>query len=131
MSLFTLYLLSILPGVGGLFSGLGVILIILCVIGFFMALVADFDSCRDGMKYKKVWANQMKKGWGVLIAAFLLIGVLIPSEKQLYFIAGGYVATNTEGVKELPDNIMNAANSWLENIADAAKQEVVNTVEGK
>ena len=44
MSLFTLYLLSILPGVGGLFSGLGVILIILCVIGFFMALVADFDS---------------------------------------------------------------------------------------
>ena len=41
---------------------------------------------------------------------------LSPDEKQVAMIAGGYVVTNAESVAELPDNIMNAANRYLESL---------------
>lgn len=47
------------------------------------------------------------------------ISIPFPSEKQLYMLAGGYVATNTKDIAKLPDNVVKAANAWLERTVNA------------
>ena len=49
-----------------------------------------------------------------------LVAIPLPSEKQLYTIAGGYVATNAKDVSKLPDKVVKAANAWLEKAATLA-----------
>lgn len=52
-----------------------------------------------------------------------LANSILPTEKQLYVIAGGYVATNTKDIAKLPDNVVKAANAWLEKAAALADEK--------
>lgn len=125
MSLFTLYLISVLPGFSGLASGIGWFLITYFTIWFLGATLGDYDDYNEKTKgsRKRSLIINFKK-WGVLsIIACFLFSALIPSEKQLYTIAGGYMATNTTGIDKLPDNIVKAANSWLEKIAETSEKK--------
>ena len=117
MSLLTLYLISTLPRLGDFIGGFSILLFVIAAGGL---IVAAFE---DGAVYgtpdhnwKKLWLTHMKK-WGIATCVSIsLISTLIPSEKQLYFIAGGYAATNIAGIDKLPGNVVKAANDWLEGI---------------
>jgi hypothetical protein len=50
-----------------------------------------------------------------------MLSVIIPREKQMYTILGGYAVTNIEGVNQLPANIVNAANAYLGKVAGDMK----------
>lgn len=45
------------------------------------------------------------------------ISIPIPDKDQLYMLAGGYITTSIKDIKKLPDNVVAAANTYLENIA--------------
>lgn len=113
MELFDLYLISILPSFREFFSLLAFLCLVCTVIGGIMCCMAVVD----GYRVKKC----------VLIVPLLglffgILSALTPSEKQLYFIAGGYAATNVEGIEKLPSNLTKAANTWLERLAEEVKE---------
>jgi len=60
----------------------------------------------------------------VLIGLLLfgLVGNFVPNEKQVALIIGGTIATNTKGIEKLPDNLVKAANSFLERIQEDKKE---------
>ena len=115
MSLFELYALFVLvPALSSIGSTIMTISLILVGVGLFITLIAaaegDFDEVvpywKRGIKY---------------IGVPLVVGILLslaPDEKQVKFLAGGYVVTNVEGIAELPENIVESANTFLKSIAD-------------
>lgn len=58
--------------------------------------------------------------WAGITAA---VSIPLPGETQLYALAGGYVVTNAKDVQKLPDNVVKAANAWLEKAATTAAQK--------
>lgn len=118
MSLFTLYLISILPSLSNLTSVIGTLSIIafgvLTVMVLFLA--GEGDDVPAGITKARNLALK-------IALPCLIIATLIPGEKQLYMIAGGYVATNTAGVEKLPDNLVKAANNWLEKLAETGEEK--------
>lgn len=61
---------------------------------------------------------------GKCVAAVLACGLLagaIPNAKQMAYLTGGYIATNTENVDKLPQNLVDAANKFLESYSEKEK----------
>lgn len=56
------------------------------------------------------------KVFALIAAAIGGAAVFVPNETQIYTIAGGYYATNNAELKKLPDNVLKAANGYLEKI---------------
>ncbi len=114
MELWELYLLVTLPSVGKMFGTFG-------ALGMGAALICGICYCVFlGMAYndddKKIAAGLLRATKYITPAALILmtVGVAIPSKSGLYTIVGGYYATNLEGAKDLPPNILKAANKFLE-----------------
>ena len=59
---------------------------------------------------------------GAILFCFLM-SILIPNEKQLAYLIGGYVATNNEQLAKLPNNILNLANKYLDKYAKLLDDE--------
>ncbi len=116
MSFIELYLFFvILPNISTLIG----ITFICCTIGIgtslFISAVSSADSSEFAMK-----ALGVAKKFG---AAAIILGILsipIPDETQIYKLAGVYIVANTKDIKKLPDNLVGAANAWLEKAAKAA-----------
>src|SRR5579872_6900306 len=56
---------------------------------------------------------------------------MMPTNKDLAIILGGYYVTNSEEVKKLPNNVVHAMNDFLSQYADSTKdaiKEVKETV---
>lgn len=51
---------------------------------------------------------------------FFLLACVLPSERQMMLIAGGYTVTNNADMKNIPGNTAKAVNAWLNAITDAA-----------
>lgn len=104
MSLFTIYLFCILPSIGSYLTLVGTLTLILSV------LVLSFVSgCYDSLK-------PLKHLYYIIPICLILnlIAILIPNEKQLYTIAGGYYTSNIEGIDKLPKNVVGVINHFLE-----------------
>lgn len=54
----------------------------------------------------------------VTLSTLILLNALYPSKDDLEFIAGGTVVLNSEEVQKLPDNLIRAANSFLEQVSE-------------
>lgn len=128
MSLFQLYLFTvILPNIHGTFSTLSFLSLILWILtiviyGVCSCVALDSSDARSAMPYIKYGF----KFTTIIVIICTFFDVTTPSEKQLYTIAGGYVATNTQDVAKLPDNVVKAVNAWLEkatSYADDKKPE--------
>lgn len=125
MTLTQLYLFTvILPNFHSFSSSpiwmIPLLLLIGSVIAYCISVAMELDGEE---KMAKALRPMGSRGifWSVNAILFLSLGsVLSPDEKQIYTIAGGYVATNTKDVAKLPDNIVKAANSWLEKAAALA-----------
>lgn len=64
------------------------------------------------------WTYLRRAGYAYALAA--LVFVTLPSERQMYVMAGAYAVTNIEGISKLPENAVGAANAWLERLSQAA-----------
>ncbi len=115
MSLFTLYLITMLPKIGTAFNTIGILSII--VFGVW-ALVVFIEKIEE---YKKVVIKYLKISFFVLF-----IGVLIPTSDTLKYIIGGYVITNIEGIEKLPKNLIKYANTILEEEVGDVKKVVTD-----
>lgn len=104
-------LFVLLPGAKSFFEGMGaVLLIVLLVALFLMPPLLEFDH------EKIIKALKGNKKFLIVPALCLFMSAILPDEKQIAMIAGGYFATNNEEVKKLPDNVLGAVNSYLEKI---------------
>lgn len=119
MNLTDLYLFMVLlPNLHEFATSPIVMLPVLLLVGgavFGLCGTADGQESLTRMSVKAVrWG-------GGLLALLCCLHVLTPSHTQMYAIAGGYVATNTKEVKELPENLVGAANAWLKKAAELAE----------
>lgn len=107
-------LLVILPGIDDAFN----VVAVLSLVGFvvatalFLVLTTAEDLWTD-----QDWTRGARK-WGIRVASvcflFTAIAIVSPSEEQLQKIIGGYVVTNIEGIEQLPENLVDYANKFLE-----------------
>jgi hypothetical protein len=117
MSIWLLYLITILPNVGEVLGAIVVIsLALLIVVGIMISAVESPSESLD----KWLAFSESKVKYIILI---IILAVIIPSEKQMYTILGGYAVTNIEGVNQLPANIVNAANAYLGKVAEDMKEK--------
>ena len=108
MELSTLYWVLILPKLA---QSIAVICIIsITVLGVGGMLFAVIEQEKIG-KTVAIWTFST-------CAPLLIITAFIPNEKQMMYLIGGYVATNTEGVEKLPKNVVDAANRFLEDYTE-------------
>ena len=115
MRLEQLYLFTvILPNINATLSILFFSLIVgaLVSLGRGAALYDDDDAKQLFRHARKIFL------WAGIVA---IISIPFPCDKQLYTLAGGYVATNTKDIAKLPDNVVKAANAWLKKSAEVAK----------
>jgi hypothetical protein len=123
MSLFTAYLIGVLPGIKWFF-------IFLCALSFVLALIM---SIQIDMEYKQdeiVKKTKYRNGWlfaGIFSAA---LSAFVPTERDVLTIAGIYVGANAavaiselDGAKELPQNVIDVANSWLKGISNSEEKK--------
>jgi hypothetical protein len=110
MDITTIYWLTILPNISSLATTLG---IIAAFTGAFCLIIGSAEKRKD-----------VRNCGFALVAVFVTlvtIGTLIPNREQMMFIAGSYFVTNVEGIKDLPPNIVAAANAALEELAKKGK----------
>jgi hypothetical protein len=117
MTLTQLYLFTvILPNISATFTFFAISLICLTVGALFIALLA---ASGDAEEKAPRFIALSKKAF-IWLCVLSVVALPFPTEKQLYTLAGGYVATNAKDVSKLPDNVVKAANAWLEKAADLA-----------
>lgn len=121
MSLFTLYILTRLDA----FHGYFIFLSILSGVVLIAITIATFACYAENEKEetKKMVIGWLKKALIIFISISALVN-FTPTNKDLTIILGGYYVTNSEQIKELPDNVVGAINSFLGEYADKAKETI-------
>lgn len=100
--------------------GISCIAVIVCII-----VLAEIGFDRTVADY-----HTAIKGFKVSICVFaltLLLGIFIPSEKQLYAIYGiggtiDYIKSN-DTAKQIPDKCINALDAWVDKMITPKKEE--------
>ena len=99
----------------------------IAISGFVMACLYHFFACEIAEGEDKLLPHI--KLHAFFIKSFFVITILLsafyPTKDDLKFIIGWYVvseATEIKGVKELPENIVSAINTFLENIDSTEKK---------
>lgn len=123
MSVLELYLLNLLFTfrdllLSGVFIGviwLGAVVIILI-----MFEPCCFDKDSDAKRKEANRRKTIKSVKPVLIAmvACIVLRTFIPTKEAAVWIAGGYIATNIEGIEDLPAHAVKAINSFLESVSE-------------
>lgn len=113
MTLFQLYLfLVVLPNACNVATGLAVFFtvasLVSLLIGALLVAERNINESKQAFKWAKIS--------GIIAFIIVLCTVPFPTKDQLEYLAGGYVVTNTKDISKLPDNIVKAANSYLEHI---------------
>lgn len=150
MNLFLIYLLVMIPTVKGFLEATigpaGIVLAILLIVLFGATVVRQslgklFKDPGEPTAEEQAATESTTKAFGTgwkyfrsLGYAYLAAGLLfvaLPSERQMYVMAGAYVVTNIDGIGNLPDNAVGAANAWLKKLGetvgdDAAVAQDIN-----
>ena len=112
MSLFLLWLLFVLlPNILEWAPPILVLGSILWVAGTVVGFSCPDDEWPPEAKSRFI-KTVKRLGW-TLCVMFVFV-MCAPSERAVYTIAGAYIITNTEGVTNLPQNLVGAANRFLE-----------------
>lgn len=104
MSVFELYLLTLLGPIHVLFS----ITAILCLLaaGFATFFGTLEDSWNEVKRFVKIST--------IVGTIAVCLAVFVPDKERLAIIVGGHILTNSEGVSKIPDNTSKAINKLLE-----------------
>lgn len=117
MTLTQLYIFTvILPNAYEAFNFLGEVLAIAAIICWVISFLL-IDKPNDAKSMVKTAVKL-----SIIAAITGLIAIPLPNERQLYTFAGGYVATNTQDIAKLPENVVKAANAWLEKASEKEKK---------
>jgi O-antigen/teichoic acid export membrane protein len=121
MSLPFLYLIfCVLPSAAGWFGTFTILgIVTLIILGIAIAVMKSVEYDDDDKRKSAAVLSYMKKlsGFVVLLA---ILDVFLPDQSQIYTITGAYAVTNNAEIAKLPDNILKAANGYLEKLS--AKQ---------
>ena len=121
-----IYLISILDSIYQTSIGISIILGIMSIISIFCFIIVKYNYNEYEENYLKVWKLSAKITTPIFIF-FLLIAVFTPNSKHgaaIFVIPKGtnYAADSKE-LKEMPENILRAANEWLKAQIDTTKTE--------
>ena len=108
MSVFELYVLTTIPSVGYFFVTVSIV----------TAILSGFGVMVYAMVNDEMLPNPARNTLIAVILVCGFIGVLIPGERAMYTIVGGYIATNIEDVEKLPANTVKALNKLLEDYTE-------------
>ncbi|WP_417825349.1 hypothetical protein [Thalassospira povalilytica] len=119
MELWQLWLIEVVPNVAG---SIQAILAITCVLWLIVLLMsaAVYESLMPTDNPISKVTFKLKRLVFASLAVFVLL-FAIPSSSGMYRIVGGYVATNIEGIEELPKNLINAANDWAKSVSQESE----------
>lgn len=124
---FIIYFCSIADGLRSLFLTFGIISMILSVITYFMCMCAK-DNCCQVCLGRSIARLNSKYTLGCIVSSFLIfLGTLTPPTSECYKILGigatiEYVSNSNE-VKELPENAVKALNEYLKSIPKESKDK--------
>ena len=114
MSIISLYgLFVLLPNFNCLVGFIIWGCVLLCLILGFCSIGNFIDKEKDLLN---ISLKYLKRSVITLLVSALIFTV-IPTEKQIYMIAGGYVVTNNQELQKLPNNVLQAANKYLERLS--------------
>jgi hypothetical protein len=108
-------LFVLLPGLAAAFTVITVVGLLTYIIIIFIASMCG-DIKHDNFTY---YYKAIVKPW--LIGLLILCGIaatVLPSQKDMLLLVGGYAVTNNKELTKLPDNVLRAANTYLEAIQD-------------
>lgn len=135
MSLILIYILVMIPTVKSYIGmamtpagvALAVVALILTVIAFGRGMLGYLSpEVEVDVEAKAATDSQLSGAWkyvrglGYAYALAAVVFVILPSERQMYVMAGAYAVTNIDGIAKLPENAVGAANAWLKRLGDAA-----------
>lgn len=106
MNIFEVYLLTLIPNLA---DSLGII--------FTLSLILAVVGTVIGTVEKHAEALHIGKKAASVACVALFLSVFVPNTTQLYTMIGAYAATNVEGIESLPEGLVGAANTFLENVA--------------
>lgn len=127
MSIFELWLLTtVIPNLNiitGITLTAGFIVLGCLLVNALINIEVYEDSLYEGGKKKYESAKALiRNSKKFIVALFILatFNAIIPSERQMLIIAGGYAVTNNAEIKKLPTNAAKAVNAWLDVVEEAA-----------
>lgn len=127
MILFEIYLLTRLNPLIG-YLHLASLASLICVVVFAFMCAINSDQRYDSEKYFFKLAESKLRTSIISCTLLSLLSVVIPSQKDAVMIIGGYYATNSAQIRQLPENVLAATNAFLKEYAEPLKQEVTETV---
>lgn len=86
-------------------------------IGWFVAWVVPLLPDTEGAVGTMSAVRSSCRKVSLICCAFLMLCSLVPNEKQIMFITGGYAVTNNAELQKMPENILKAVNSYLGTLA--------------
>lgn len=114
MSVWELWLLTVMPNVGNIIGFVGVLLSIISAVLGVYGMLSIYDRSLEVESGLLLFRKSLIGG--VIAIFMILIGAIIPSKQDLYFILGGHYVTNIEGIDKLPPSIIKATNAFLESL---------------
>lgn len=93
--------------------------------GVILAIIAGM-CIADGTEEEKRALRHVGKWYAIFSIIVALLNLATIDREDAAWIAGGYVVTNTEGVSELPENVVNAANAFLKSISGDEANEAAD-----
>lgn len=119
MSMFDLYVLFVLlPAINGFVIPATICLISSILIGVIVWIIGVVENEPPAIAFGKL----LLKTVAVPALVIALLSSLAPTGKQVPVIVGGYVATNIEGVEKLPESMVKAVDSYLQQFNTDAKE---------
>lgn len=144
MTMFQLYILTRCQHINDMLcqavAFLAGLVALICAISILRYVFIQLDEYRQVVKDEKVAAVK-KTSWpllkrtAILLTIVSILAPLVPNNRDLYVMIGGYYVTNNDEIKKMPNNVLKAANNFLEEFAEKpvnAKEvikEVKSTIE--
>ena len=106
MSAFTLYMLMIVDRLHTMSSVIATILFMGLCIG---AVVTSFED-----SFRTFIQSKVTRAIVIGLFVFTLLAVLLPTRTEIAIILGVSYTTQIEGAEQLPENVMNLLNKYIE-----------------
>ena len=111
MSLWMLYIIIVLvPSISSAATGILIAGFIIGVIAISIGPVVFMEMENEFVATAKTFI----KPYIYIMGISAIICVVAPDREDMAYMVGGYFVTNVEQVEKLPDNLVNAANRYLE-----------------
>lgn len=125
MSMFLLYCVFVfLPNLSGAINPLLFLAFIIGLVLVPLYCISNYCGAKDSDAAKVAAACRPYKTfvlWAICI--LILLQIIVPTNQQMMTVAGAYVVTNNAELKQLPENVLKAANSYLGKLNESLEEK--------